>query len=411
MKTLIMIAWRNLWRHRKRSIIVMSSIGLGVFAMILFMGYMNAIFNQILVNTISTSLGHIAIHKKGFQDTMKIEYNFLSEKEIENRIMDNPMVKSFAPRLKVQAMVRSSEAARGVLVYGIDPEKEKTISKISDYTVKENGSSFLESDSDASILISKSMAKKLDLILGDKLVLMLQDKNKEIIGVGMTVKGFFQTPIETFDKFVVFTGIKKMQEITGLNKNISEINILLKNIDNVDLVKKSLISGISNQDLEILSWKDMAPYLVSTIKLFDTALYIFFAIVFVTIIFSIANTLVMAIMERFHEIGVMKSLGTKPSWIFSMVLLEAINLGIAGLFAGSAAGLIIIAVLSRTGVDFSYFVATLRTWGTGSILYPTLKSMDIIVAILVVMATTIIAALYPAFKASKIKPLEALNYI
>jgi putative ABC transport system permease protein len=411
MKTLIMIGWRNLWRQKRRSLIVILSVGLGIFAMILSTGLLNGMMNQAVDNTISTSIGHIAIHKKGFQDTMKLEYNFLSSNEIESIIMNENFVKSYAPRLKVQAMVRSSEASRGVLVYGIDPEKEKSISKISDYIIKENGSEFLNSVSGDSILISKSMAKKLDLLVGDKLVLMIQDKNNDITGIGMTIKGLFQTPVDSFDKFVVFTGIKKMQEVTGLNENYTELSILLKDKKYVDTVKSKLISKINNPDLEILTWKDMVPNLVSAVKLMDAMMYIFFSIIFVTVIFSIANTLVMAIMERFHEIGVMKSIGTKPSWIFFIIIFEAVNLGIVGLLAGVTTGTISTVILSKVGIDFSFFIESMRMWGTGSIIYPAIKPMDVFAATLIVMVTTILAALYPAIKAARIKPLEALNYI
>ncbi|MBN2402675.1 MAG: ABC transporter permease [Spirochaetes bacterium] len=411
MKTLILISWRNLWRQKRRSLIVILSVGLGIFAMILSIGLLNGMINQAVENTISTSIGHIAIHQKGFQDTMKLEYNFLPARGIEKIIMEENYVSSYAPRLKVQAMVRSAEASRGVLVYGIDPEKEKTISKISDYTIKEDGGAFLDSPSEGSILISKSMAKKLDLLIGDKLVLMIQDKNNEIVGIGMTVKGFFQTPVDSFDKFVVFAGMRKMQEITGLDKNITEINILLKDKKDVDAVKKLLISKIGNPDLEILTWKDMVPNLVSAVKFMDAMMYIFFSIIFITVIFSIANTLVMAIMERFHEIGVMKSIGTRPSWIFFIVIFEAVNLGLIGLAAGVSMGTICTMVLSNVGLDFSFFIESMRMWGTGSIIYPSIKTMDIVMATVIVMSTTIVAALYPAVKAARIKPLEALNYV
>ncbi len=406
-----MIAWRNLWRNKRRSLVVISSIGLGIFAMIFTIAFMNGMMTQMVDNTISTSLGHVAIHRKGYQASLKLEYNFRPDQKILSAISRAPHVKSYAPRIKIPGMLRSAEASRGVMIVGIDPEREKSISKIYDYTSKEKGSAFIQSSSDDSILISKSMATKLDLLVGDRIVLMVQDKNKEIVGVGLTVRGFYQTPVETFDKFIAFTGIRHMQEITGLGENLSEINILLDNKAHVDSAKRSLVRQIADPSLEILTWKDMAPSLVSLINLSNTMMYIFFAIVFATVIFSIANTLIMAIMERFHEIGVMKSIGTRPGWIFSMVMLEAVNLGAVGLCAGIAAGSALVAVLSVTGIDFSFYSETMRSWGTGSVIYPAIKVLDILAATGIVLLTTIIAALYPAQKAARIKPLEALNYI
>lgn len=411
MKTIYMIGWRNLWRNKRRSLVVISSISFGIFAMIISIAIMNGMNNQMVENTIKTSLGHIAIHRNGFQDDMKLNYNFNANSDMISVIENDPRIFAYAPRVKLQGMVRSSEASRGVMIVGIDPEREKRISSIFEYTIKEGESSFLSSSMDDSALISKSLADKLDLLVGDRLVFMFQDKNSEIVGSGMRIMGFFQTPIESFDKYVVFTGIEKLQELTGLETSISELTIVVNNSRSVDDVKESLLSHINDKGLEILSWKDMAPNLVSAVKLFDTMMYIFFIIIFITVIFSVANTLIMAIMERFHEIGVMKSMGTRPLRIFSMIMFEAVNLGIVGLVAGIITGIAVSGLLGVTGIDLSLYMESMRIWGTGSVIYPTIKSLDIVVATFIVLITTIIAAIYPALKAARIKPLEALHYV
>jgi putative ABC transport system permease protein len=410
MKTLFSIAWRNLLRNRRRSFIVMVSISLGIFAMIFSMGFMNGMNDQMVVNTISTSLGDIAIHEKGFQDTRKIEYNFMPTAALRRSIYKATDVKSYAPRVKIQGMLMSGESSIGIMIIGIDPLKEKNTTKIYEYTERKNGSSFLLGPNDDSLLISRSMAKRLDARLGDRLVLMVQDINGEMGGVGLTVSGFYSSPVESFDKYVAFTGIRKLQKISGLGENISEIVITLNDINRVDKAKNSIIHLIHNSELEILSWKDMAPNLVSAVKIFNTMMYIFYGIIFVTVVFSVANTLIMAIMERFHEIGVMKSIGTRPSMIFNMVMLEAVNLGLIGLAGGIVLGLMITALLSIHGIDLGFYMESMRTFGTGSIIYPVVKLIDLVMATAIVLTTTILAALYPAIKAARINPIEALNY-
>ncbi len=409
MQTFIMLSWRNIWRHRRRSIVVISSIGLGIFGMLLSMAFTNSLGAQMIDNTISTSIGHIAVHAKGFQDNGKLEFNFNPDKTIIKNVAS--VSSAYAPKIKIQGMVRSSETARGVMIIGIDPEREKTVSKIHEYTSSKDGSRYLDDPSENSILISKSMAKKLDLVIGDKLVLMLQDRKNEISGEGLVVKGVFESPFETIDKFVVFVGIKKLQKITGLGNNISEITILLNDKNIVDPVKKSIVSGIGNPGLEILTWKEMAPDVVNAVKLFDQMMYIFFMIIFVTVIFSVANILIMSIMERFHEIGVMKSIGTSPSRIFFMIMFEAFNLCLAGLAFGMTASVIFIGIMSVNGLDLSMFADSMRVYGSGSILYPYLKTMDIVISFMIILITAVTAALYPAVKAARIKPLEALNFI
>jgi putative ABC transport system permease protein len=411
LKTFVMISWRNMLRQKRRSLVVIASMAIGIFAMIISVGFLNGMTIQMVENTISTSLGHIAIHKKGYQDNMKLEYNFYPEQTYYEILKKNKAIKSFARRVKIQGMIRSSEASRGVMVVGVDPDQEKTVSKLYDYTSKKEGSRFLSDPSADEVLIARSLADKLDLYMGDKLVLMIQDENNQIVGVGLQIVGFFETPVDAFDKFVVFTGIKKLQEITGLGDNISEITVLTDNKDSVDPVKKYLVDSIDNKGLEILSWKDMAPNLISAIKLMDTMMYIFFMIIFVTVIFSVANTLIMSIMERYHELGVMKCIGTRPSQIFFMVLFEAVNLGLVGLAAGIIVGVSLVIFFGQTGIDLSFAMDALRKWKIGSVIYPLILMKDILAATSVVLTTTIVAAIYPALKAARIKPLDALHYI
>jgi ABC-type lipoprotein release transport system permease subunit len=405
------MGWRNVWRNRRRSLVVISSIGFGIFAMILSMGIMNGFNVQMVENTIGTSLGHVAIHRTGWQDEMKLALNFTPSGALYSALKANPRVAGFAPRVKTEGIVRSSETSQQVLVVGIDPVMERNASQIYDYTLKEEGSRFLEPGDREAILISQYLAGKLELLTGDKTVLMLQDRNRILQGVGLRVTGLYRTPIDAFDKFVVFVPIRKLQEITGLGSAVSEITVRLGSSRDVDPVKSYLAKKTGDPSLEILTWKEMDPSLVRAVKLFDQMMYIFFAIIFVTVIFSVANTLIMAIMERFHEIGVMKSIGTRPSWIFALIMIEACFLGAVGLAAGTALGLAATGLLAHTGIDFSFYVESMRTWGTGSVIYPAIKALDMVVAGVIVLATTIIAALYPALKAARIKPLEALHYI
>ena len=411
MKIFLMIGWRNLWRNKRRSLVVISAISLGIFAMLLAMSIMNGMNNQMVENTIKTSLGHVAIHYEGFHNDMKLKYSFKPKPHIMKAVKDNHYVKHYTKRVKFEAMIRSSEASQGVVIMGIDPENEKKVSSIYEYTLKKEGSSFLESPDSDEILISTTMADKLDLLVGDRLVVMFQDTGRELTGNAFTVKGLFQTPISSFDKYVVYTGINTLQKMTGLENRISEISIITHKKEQVDVAAAQMREDLSEKQLEILTWKNMAPSLVRSVALFDTMMYIFFAIIFITVIFSIANTLIMAIMERFHEIGVMKSIGTRPSWIGGMVMFEAVNLGLVGLAAGMAAAILVISLLGTTGIDFGFYAESMRMWGTGTVIYPSLKTMDFVVSALIVFANTIIAAIYPALKAARIKPLDALHYV
>lgn len=410
MKTIFLIGWRNLWRHKKRSLVIITSIAIGIFAIIVDMSIMNGLGNQLIENNIKTALGHIAIHRKGFHDDMKLKHNFLPSEKIISAIKKEKDIVAYAPRIKVMGMVNSSESSQTAVITGIDPDMEKNVSNLYQFTSKDGGSRFLDKSNDKSVLISQFTASKLGLGVGDKLVLMLQNSKNELTGVAMTVAGTYQTPLEPFDKYFVFMNINKLREISGIGENLSEIVIAMKDKKRINAVKEKLIHNINDGSLEILSWMDMAPYLVSAVLIYDGIIMISVFVLFIVVIFSVANVLLMAIMERFHEIGVMKSIGTKPSIISLMIIFEAVNLGVVGLCLGTVFGVVAVKLLAIHGINLEGIAETARSWGTGSILYPVLDYFDIIMGTVLVFLTTVIGSIYPAIKAARIKPIDALHF-
>ncbi len=237
---------RNVWRNRRRSLIVISSVATGVFAMLLAMGLLNGIMTQMVENTINTSLGHVSIRKSGPGQSLHLADAFRPGTDIDQALNENASsIRGWAPRVKVKGMARSSASSRGVVVVGIDPVKERTVSHLAEYTLASDGSTFLKDSSSSSVLISRSMAEKLDLVPGDKMVLMLQNSKGEIIGAGLTVRGTFRTPVDSFDRFTVFTGIDRLRELTGIGSKVSEINIVLHNRSSAVAIRDRIRNGIS----------------------------------------------------------------------------------------------------------------------------------------------------------------------
>lgn len=405
------ICWRNLWRHKRRSLIVISSVAVGVFAMISAMGLLNGIMTQMVDNTINTALGHVSIQAKGFQNSLRSEHSFIPTETLYAAIGNiADLQKGHAPRIKLKGMARSSASSRPVVITGIDPAKERTVSHLAEYIIPKTGS-FLESPDKEGALISKNMSEALELSPGDKIIIMMQNTKGELISAGITIKGLYLTPVENFDRHTVFVGLKKLQALAGFRNKISEISITLKNRVASSAIKTTLLPSVRNAGLEALTWQEMAPNLVRSIAIVDTMMYVSFFIIFITVIFSIANTLVMAIMERFREIGVMKSIGTQPNMIFFMVVFESMLLGITGLVFGIAAGYAVMALLSVGGIDLSVYAKTLRAMGSGSIIYPSVRAFDVFMATAIVLITTVCAAIVPARKAARIEPVKALSYV
>lgn len=405
------LGWRNIRRNKRRSMVVISSIGMGVLLMIFTMSLVNGMNYQMVDNTISTSLGHLSIHKKGFMENLKPAYGFIPEPGMYDRIKSAEGVRGWAPRVKLQGIIRSSEASQGIIITGIDPGRERTVSMLPEYILKDQGEGYPDNAAGDWIIISRQMAEKLDLVVGDRVIIMLQDGNDEITGESFYLRGIYYSPIDSFDKFVVFTGIKKLQSFAAMGDSISEINIRTSDRNMSFASKKSIAQFITDPAIVAATWQEMAPSMMSAIQLYDAIMFIFFMIIFITVIFSVANTMIMAIMERFHELGVMKCIGTRPFNIFIMITAEAVSLGIAGLAAGFCASMVILGVTGYIGIDLTLFSESMRIWGTGSVVYPIIMLKDIISSTVIVFITAVIASVYPAVKAARIKPMEALNFI
>jgi len=406
----IIIGWRNMWRQKRRSLVVISSIAIGISAMIMLTGFMNGLTQQMVDNTINTALGHVTLHRKGFRNNIKLEKSFLPGPDVYAALEREGSLRAWAPRVTIKGMIRSGEGSRGVLIQGIDPAREKGVSKLYDYMLKKEGR-FLSGPAADELLISKSLAEKLDVYLDDRVVLMFQDAGNEVVGAGLRVAGFFETPMGGFDRGVVFVGIDRLRALCGIGPAVSEIVMSTRDLNAVEATGGRLSAAIHDPALEVQTWKEMAPDLVSAITLQETMMFVIFMIVFITVIFSIANTLIMSIIERFHELGVMKSIGTRPSRVFFIVMYEAMSLGLLGLVLGMLVSVPVVLVLGHTGMDFSFALESMRKWGTGNIIYPVLATRDIVSAAFIVFFTTFVAALYPALKAARIKPLDALNYV
>lgn len=392
---------------------IITSVAVGVFAMLLSMGILNGIMTQMVDNTINTSLGHVSIRRAGPMESIKLKHSFTPEPNLYDVLEKNrETIKGWAPRLKTKGMVRSSTSSQAVQVVGIDTVKEQKVSYLREYTRDAEGSRFLEENSSNAVLISGDMAGKLDLIPGDRMVLMMQDTGDELVATALIVQGIFQTPVDAFDRYNIFVGIDHLRSLTASTENtISEISITLPDRDDATRARDTLRSALPGTTTGIYAWTDMAPRLVQSITIVDTMMYVSFGIIFITIIFSIANTLIMAIMERFYEIGVLKSIGTSPRLIFSMILFESITLCLLGLAAGTVAGIIINGSLGFIGIDLGVYSKTLRAMGSGSTIIPSLRIFDILISSMIVLLTAFFAALIPARKAARIDPVEALTHL
>ena len=400
------LAWRNIWRNRRRTAIILTAVIIGVWSMVLLGSLMRGIAVGMINNGIATLTGHFQIHHKGYRDDPAIE-NSISDPSFVENVLKNllPDDAHWSRRVRVNAVASNAHHSAGVTLVGIDPVSEAKISFIGSAI---SSGRYLRPEDQNGIIIGEALKDKFDTKLGRKLVLMSQDINGEIASRAFHIVGTFSAEMASTENQFVFVLCQTSQKMLKLDKGISEISILLAGKPDHPGLDRQLKAALPSDQYEVYTWKELMPFQTAYLNILDGFLYIWYLVVFVAMGFGIVNTTLMAVYERMREFGLLKALGMKPRWILREVLTESLLLLICGIALGNIMGLLSIYGLSGSGIDLSALAAGAEYAGMTRVIYPALDFKDFLVANLVVMLLGLLVSIYPAVKAARFTPVEAL---
>ncbi len=301
-------------------------------------------------------------------------------------------------------MAANSNGSYGVQIIGIHPAAEKKLTSISDNLTK---GTYLNKFKRNPIVIGESLADKLDLNLTSKIIITLQDINSNIVSTSFRVEGIFRTSNSIYDEATLFVRMDDLEQITGLSGQIHEIAILTNSIDDTKKIKSDLSSGIGENKVE--SWRDIAPELSYADEMMSQFIYIFMGIIFLALAFSIINTMLMAVLERKKELGMLMSVGMNKSRIFSMITLETLFISALATPIGMLLSFWTIFYFGEKGIDLSVVEKGLENLGIGTRIYTFLPRQLYINITFLSLLVTFISALFPARRALKLNPVEAIK--
>ena len=405
----LQLAWRNIWRNPRRTTVILAAVIIGVWSMIFLGALMRGIAVGMVKNGIATLTGHIQIHHKGYRDDPAIENSIFNRQIVAKALSESlPPRAQWTSRVRVNAIANNARHSSGVTMVGIEPRAEAKVSFIGSAISRGR---YLAQDDSNGILVGKALLEKFETKIGHKLVLMSQDKEQEIASRAFRIVGVFRAEMESTEKQFVFVTRSAGQKMLKLGNGISEIAILLPHgYENLDVYNK-LKAALPSDQFEIHSWRELLPFQTAYLRILDGFMWFWFLVVFVAMGFGIVNTTLMAVFERMREFGLMKALGMKPWWILREVLVESFLLLICGLIVGNCLGFLSIYALSGSGIDLSALAAGAEYAGMSRIIYPAIEIKDVLVANLMVLLLGLLVSLYPAIKASRFTPVQALAHI
>jgi len=400
------LAWRNIWRNPRRTTVIMIAIVIGVWSMIFLSAFMRGMEYDMLKNGISTLTGNIQIHQKDYRNDPVIENSMPNPLKLETALKKLlPPDAHWTSRIRVNAIASNARHSTGITLVGINPIPEAKVSFIGDAI---NNGCYLKPEDKRGIVVGQALLNKFETKVGHKLVLMSQDTNQEIASRSFRIIGTFKSQLQATEKQFAFVTITAARQMLKLKKGISEISIILPDNSDANHVVASLKAELSAGSYQIQTWQELLPILKVYLDIFDGFIFIWFIVVFIAMGFGIVNTTLMAVFERMREFGLLKALGMKPWWIIRDVLSESFMLLVMGIAIGNLMAFLCVFALSEGGIDLSAFAAGVEFAGFSKVIYPSILTKDVVLSNLVVIVLGLLVSIYPAAKAARFTPVEAL---
>jgi ABC-type lipoprotein release transport system permease subunit len=400
------IAFKNIWRNKVRSLIVIIAIMLGLTGGIFTVSVITGMVEQKIRTGINNEVSHIQVHHPKFLRNYEPQYLIPHADSIAGIITKMQGVKAVCVRTRLTGMIASPNSSSGVQIAGVYPEKEKKISSLYKAIPDSNGGYFTGSRKNE-IVIGRKLADKLKVRLRSKVVIRFQDPGGDLDEGAFTVNGIFQTSNTAFDETNVFVRKTDLDKLTGVDNGIQEIAVLLDDNDLIPATEAMIKSKL--KDLDIQSWMEIRPDMSMITSAIAIEVYVLLGIILFALAFGIVNTMLMIVFERTHELGMLMAVGMSKMRVFSMIMMETIFLTLIGGIIGIVVSIVVIALLQRHGIDLSYVSKGMSAVGFDSKIYPFIKREFYIHLCIMILGTGILSAIMPARKALKLKPVEAIR--
>jgi len=406
----VKMAWRNVWRNPRRSILTILAIAFASLLLVFMLSWQFGSYDTMINSAVKIHTGHLQVQAKGYNDRGDIRLVVPNPAGVGGILEKIPGITAYTFRADAFSLITSKERTYGAMVIGIDPAREAKVSTLE--KLIRQGSYLSAGDIDQA-LVGKLLAKNLQVGLGDELVVLGQGRDGSIAATVAKVKGIFSSGQEDFDRSTIHIPLTYFQDVYTMHGAVHEVVALCKSLGDVPEMKSAVAADIKNPNdddhqLVVLDWMELMPGLIQSIKMDLVSGFIFYIILIVVVAFSILNTFLMAIFERTREYGVLLALGITPWRLTKIILIESSSITVVGVVMGIIAGSLITWYFQVHGIIISGASEVLRQYGLPERMFPELSVLSVTIGPAVVLVITLLTALYPALKVRRLRPVEAL---
>ncbi|MCF8104522.1 MAG: ABC transporter permease [Desulfohalobiaceae bacterium] len=405
----IKMAWRNIWRNPRRTLLTILAVGFACLLLVFMLSFQFGSYATMIDSSVKIHTGHLQIQAEGYQEDPGIRKAIAKPERISSLLDTLHQIAAYSFRAETHALVSSERRSYGALVVGVDPEQEFRVSSLESLIT--TGRYFdPQNDNDglAPVLVGRLLARNLQIEPGDELTLLGQGRDGSIGATVLRVSGIYSSGMDEFDRSVVHIPLQVFQDVFSMGRAVHRIVILARSLGQVSgleaALERELPKDLESAKLQVLTWDELQPGLKQAISLDLISGAIFYLILILVVAFSIMNTFLMAVFERFREFGVMLAIGVKPGRISRLVLTESVFLALIGVSSGIMAGCLVTMFFQSHGIRLGGTEELLQQFGISGRIYPQLSLLSAGLGPLLVLGITMITALYPALKVRKLRP-------
>ncbi len=409
MNLVFRLAWRNLWRHPRRTWLTVGAIMFSNMLLVFMISLQFGMYGLMIDNTLQAFTGHLQIQAPGYIDDEKMRQTVDDIVPLAEKLRDHFDSDSIAARATAFALVSSEERSYGTAVIGVEPAFERNVSTLPGLVSQGR---YLGDQDAAEIVIGAALARNLRVALGDELTLIGSGRDGSFAAAVVNIVGVFETGLADFDRSITEIPLVFFQDVFYMDGSGHHVVINLPLIDDVPVVKEQVEALLPNgQDLVVHDWDALQPGLKQAIKADMSSAFFMYGILVILVAFSVLNTQLMSVLERTHEFGIVMSLGLTPGRLGRLVLLETAILGILGLLFGALLGALFTYWFSVNGFSYPGMEEMTAKFNLPARFYPQVSVLSLLIGPVVVFIFTILAAVYPALRLHKLHPVEAMRAV
>lgn len=405
MKSILLIAWRNIWRQRLRSAVVIASLTVGIWAGVFVSAFNQALNDQRTQNIIANQLSHLQFHHPRWSEQNEVAYWLPQAESIAEVLQRDDAVAHFSERVLATGMIASAHYTAGVQIAGVDPEREMALTGLKS---KVDSGAYLDTAAKNSLLLGQALAAKLEVRPGSRVVLTFTNGSQQIVSAAFKVAGLYREFSSQLEELRVYVPRSKLLALLSASaERRHEIAVRLK--DPEGALNYAAKQQSAFPEALVQSWQALGPDLAYADAIMTKVLYLIMAIIMLALSFGIVNTMLMAVLERRRELGMLMSVGMSKKKVFAMILTETFFLALLGGPLGIMLGYLSVVWTGSRGVALHMFSEGLASYGIDTVIYPAIDTSFYWGTGALVMGMTLFAAIFPAFQALKLNPVETLR--